>query len=281
MIGNVFRAIIRKVYRHLLPQEAKNSLHVWTMFDIPDRPPDVINTFADSRVLVLAPHMDDEVVGCGGTLRLHALAGAKITVLFLTDGRSSDPGLVEQCQSEAELRTAEADLSALRKQESRDAAQILGYDDLLFLDRPDGALTVDQALIHQLAEVIEQRQPQIIYFPCALELHPDHWAASKLLALLVEARLSPALTAACCRAYEAWTPLPANRLVDISDVFDTKLEALRMFTSQLKHVDYLRTTTGLNAYRAMTRDGQGYWEAYYEVTAAQHAELVRRIAQAR
>lgn len=280
-MGNLIRALMRSVYRHLLPQGAKNSLRVWTMFDTPDCPPEVVDSFAESRVLVLAPHMDDEVVGCGGTLRLHALAGARITVVFLTDGRSSDPMLAERCQNEAEVREAEAELCARRRQESYNAGQIVGYDDLVFLDRPDGALSIDQGLIRQVADLIQQRDPQIIYYPCALELHPDHWAASRLLASLADAGTSPALEAACCRAYEAWTPLPANRLVDISDVFETKLEALRTFTSQLKHVDYVRTTAGLNAYRAMTRDGQGYWEAFYEGTAAQHAELVRRLALAR
>ena len=280
-MGNVFRAAARLVYRRLLPQGAKNSLRVWTMLDVPDCPPEVVESFDEARVLVLAPHMDDEVVGCGGTLRRHILAGARVTVVFLTDGRSSDPHIAERCHSEAEIREAEAALCVQRKQEAGEAARILGYDDLVFLERPDGALTIDDALVRDVADLIAQRDPQVIYYPCALELHPDHWEASRLLAMLVDAGPSPALAAARCRAYEAWTPLLPNRLVDISDVFDVKLEALRTFTSQLEHVDYVRTTAGLNAYRAMTRDGQGYWEAFYEGTAAQHAELVRHLRSAR
>jgi N-acetylglucosamine malate deacetylase 1 len=41
----------------------------------------------DEKVVILAPHMDDEVIGCGGTLRKHVLNGADVTVVFLTDGR--------------------------------------------------------------------------------------------------------------------------------------------------------------------------------------------------
>jgi len=102
-----------------------------------------------------------------------------------------------------------------------------------------------------------------------------------LLAKLVENGGNPSLANVRCRAYEAWTPLLPNRLVDISHVFEDKAEALRVFTSQLEHVDYLRTTTGLNAYRAVTQKGKGYWEAFYESTAAQHAELVRQLDRAR
>lgn len=275
------RSLARMVYRRLIPEGSKNSLRVWTMLDAPDSPPALIDSFEQSRVMVLAPHMDDEVVACGGTLRRHALAGARITVVFLTDGGGSDPHLADRCHGETELRKARAALCERRKREAAAAAGILGYDDLVFLDRTDGALTVDDGLIRDMAELIEQRKPELIYYPCALELHPDHWQASRLLARLVEAGAGPALARARCRAYEAWTPLPPNRLVDISDVFDVKIEALRSFTSQLEHVDYIRTTTGLNAYRAMTQAGRGYWEAFYESSAAEHAELVRQLGRAR
>jgi LmbE family N-acetylglucosaminyl deacetylase len=275
-ISKGLRAAARLVYRRLLPQGAKNSLRVWTLLDVPDAPPEAIESFDETRVLVLAPHMDDEVVGCGGTLRRHALSGARITVAFLTDGRRADPHLAGRLHG-AERRAAEQALCERRRAEAAAAGRVLGYDDLVFLDRPDGELVPDAALLHAVADLIEQRRPQLVYFPCALELHPDHWQTSRLVAQLVDADLSPTLAGARCRAYEAWTPLPPNRVVDVSDVFDTKLVALRAFASQLEHVDYVRAITGLNAYRAMTRDGRGYWEAFYEGSAGEQAELVRQL----
>jgi len=280
-IGNAFRAAVRLIYRRLLPRSAKNSLRAWTLFDVPDSPPQVIESFVEASVMVLAPHMDDEVVGCGGTIRRHVLAGARVTVVFLTDGRSSDPNIAKDCHGETEIRAAQAALCERRKLEAGAAARILGYDELIFLDRPDGNLKTDDALIREVADLIAVHDPQVIYYPCVLELHPDHWEASRLLAKVVDAGSPPTLANTLCRAYEAWTPLLPNRLVDISDVFDIKIEALKVFVSQLEHVDYLRTTTGLNAYRAATRDGQGYWEAFFESTAAQHAELVRQLDTAR
>jgi LmbE family N-acetylglucosaminyl deacetylase len=247
------------------------------MFDTPNSPPQIVDSFDEERVMVLAPHMDDEVVGCGGTLRRHVLSGARITVVFLTDGSGSDPGIADRCSSEAEFHEAAAALTRRRKKEAEQAAGVIGYEDLVYLDRPDGALKVDDALVQEVSRLIDERAPQVIYFPCALEMHPDHWVASQLLGRIVDAGKPPIPGTTLCRAYEAWTPLPPNRLVEISDVFEVKLEALRSFTSQLADVDYVRTTTGLNAYRAMTQDGKGYWEAFYEGTAAQHAELVRTL----
>ena len=88
---------------------------------------------------MLAPHMDDEVIGPGGTLRRHVEAGAAVTVVFLTDGRMGgyDDGT----------------LSRRRKEESRQAAELLGFGDLLFLDAPDGKLRDEPRLVAGVARL--------------------------------------------------------------------------------------------------------------------------------
>lgn len=277
----MIRKLARGIYRHLLPSGAKNSLRLWTLLDAPDGPPGLIETFPESRVLVLAPHMDDEVIGCGGTLHLHALTGARITVVFLTDGSQSDPGMRARCASEQALVEAQAALTERRKCESRAAGALLGYDDLRFLDRPDGALRVDDALRADLVEIIASLGPDLIYFPSPLELHPDHWAAARLLASLVGTKDLPGFEVVNCRAYEAWTALLPNQVVDVSSVFGLKLDALRLFESQIEHVDYLHTTAGLNAYRAGTRQGKGYCEAFFHSTVQEHAALVAALEHSR
>lgn len=59
------------------------------------------------KVLVLAPHMDDETIGCGGTLALHAQRGAQITVMFLTDGRNGSSEVNMMFGKEREQRQKE------------------------------------------------------------------------------------------------------------------------------------------------------------------------------
>src|SRR5580658_287426 len=118
------KKLAKSAYARLLPKGARNSLRLWTLLHSPDRAPRLIQSFTAGPVLVLAPHMDDEVIGCGGTLHCHVQAGAKVTVAYLTDGRAGDPSLApDQISKMAEER----------KNESRRATELLGISDLIFL----------------------------------------------------------------------------------------------------------------------------------------------------
>src|SRR2546426_12131813 len=79
--------IARSLYSRLLPDNVRSSLRVYLSLIRPDDAPELITSFRERRVLVLAPHMDDEVLGCGGTLLQHARVGAQLTIVYLTDGR--------------------------------------------------------------------------------------------------------------------------------------------------------------------------------------------------
>lgn len=91
--------------------------------------------------LVLAPHPDDEVFGCGGAIMRHVRQGDEVKVIVITDG-----GLP---LSEAHQRM---DYVAIRQQESKEAQAILGYQHLEFLTFPDGQLQVNDALVEVLRE---------------------------------------------------------------------------------------------------------------------------------
>lgn len=84
-------------------------------------------------VLVIAPHPDDEVLGCGGLIASSLRTGRRMSVLFLTDGGASHPGHPE---------LDPAALASLRRREACEAAAVLGLapEHLAFLDLPDGTL---------------------------------------------------------------------------------------------------------------------------------------------
>ncbi len=214
------------------------------------------------KVLVLAPHMDDEVIGCGGTLARHVAAGADVTVIFLTDGRQGGQP------------AAQSSLGATRKREAEQALRALGVNKLVFFDAPDGALTEQAAgLGGRLKEVLRELKPELVYLPFFLEEHPDHRAASPLLAGAVQ----DLKIDFGCMGYEVWTPLFPNCFVNIDETLELKKRSLMHYQSQLAEADYLHTALGLNAYRSNALLGGTcrFAEAFCALPVADYLALYR------
>jgi LmbE family N-acetylglucosaminyl deacetylase len=268
-----FTQALRAVYRGLVPAQAKSTLRLRLLFDERDQPPRPIDAFDARPVLVLAPHMDDEVIGCGGTLRRHVLAGAPATVLFLTDGRRGGPNGAPGGD----------ELVAARKRESRRAADVLGLRELVFLDEPDGELAPSKRVIERVLALWRRVRPGFVYAPSALDVHDDHWAANLVLhGCLAAAGGELEGTGALLRQYEVWTPLLVNRLVDIEGVLADKLRALAQFESQAPQLDLARVCAGLGAYRSLhLGGGRGHAEAFYESTLAEYRVLMERFLEGR
>ena len=187
-------------------------------------------------VLVIAPHPDDEVIGCGGAIRLRVERGERVSVVFLTSG---ELGLKHLPRESA---------WKVRETEARKSSKILGLAKLHFLRQPDWLLG-DHASATETAlkPLLEQERPALIYLPHPNDGHPDHQATLPILrAALKRCRgLKPELL-----AYEIWTPLAAHDIaVDISPVMPRKLRALRAHRSQLGEFDYVKAVTGLNQFR--------------------------------
>jgi N-acetylglucosamine malate deacetylase 1 len=218
------------------------------------------------RVLVLAPHMDDETIGCGGTLALHAQRGAEITVVFMTDGRR---GTADVSLLSGNARTRrEREIVAARKRESRDALDVLGIRAAVHLDAPDGELRASHGIEHRLREVIEASKPDLVYLPHFLEEHDDHRATSTVL-LAAAGNSSWRFQ---CMAYEVWTPLFPNCLVRIDATVEQKKSALARYVSQLAQADYTQACIGLNAYRSIGLLGPhgSYAEAFCAVPFSEY-----------
>jgi LmbE family N-acetylglucosaminyl deacetylase len=214
------------------------------------------------RVVVLAPHMDDETIGCGGTLARHVASGAQVSVIFLTDGRRGG-GSAHHSGLQELIRT--------RRREAQSALEVLGISQMHCLDLVDGELSSTPAAAARLRELLLAGRPELIYLPCFLEEHPDHRAASQLL---LDATEGTSLSVRC-QGYEVWTPLFPNCLVNIDSVLEQKRTAVLRYRSQLDGSDYLHTQLGLNAYRSTALAGAGcrYAEAFLSVSLAQYREL--------
>ena len=210
-------------------------------------------------VVVLAPHMDDEAIGCGGTIARHAAAGGNVTVVFLTDSRYGS------------TLAAQQQLIATRKQESELANEILGVKRRVFLDADAAHLGTDALTAKRLQAILEEIRPSIVYLPFFLERHPDHRITSDVL---IAATRDTALSFEC-RCYEVWTPLFPNRVVCIDATVELKKRAIGCYQSQLAHTDFLHIGLGLNAYRSSTMISNGcrFVEAFYALPLREYRQL--------
>lgn len=200
------------------------------------------------RLLVLAPHPDDEAIACGGLVIQHLLERRLVRVLVATDG-------------------GQAGDTNRRQAESRRGLEILGGGDIEFLGFADRGLDADRpALAAKLAAAIREWKPDLILAPSPIEIHPDHLALATALCELVQhdATLFAELADARVAFYEVGQPLRPNAIVDITAVAATKFEAIAAHASQLEVRDYVSFARGLNAYRAMTMPREvEFAEAYF------------------
>lgn len=216
------------------------------------------------RVLVLAPHMDDETIGCGGAICQHVRAGSRVEVLFLTDGAKGFEA--EDLRSLSHAARCER-----RRAESEDAARVLGVSATHYLDLPDGSSQVDDHSLAAMLAVLESVSPDLVYLPFLTDSHHDHRTTVALF--LAACRSRPTFDSLLCNCYEVWAPLLPNHIVDITDDIEQKMAALQCYASQLAMNDYLSSVRGLNAYRAIANRSQGYAEAFFLTTASEYRAL--------
>lgn len=203
------------------------------------------------RVLVFAPHPDDETLGCGGSLALHAEAGDPVRVVFLTNGAGGD--MSGRYSRDAYIR--------LRREEALSACGCLGIRDVVFWSYEDRKLEACERLTADLINTIIAFAPTLIYAPSPGEYHPDHRSA----AWSVEIAIKESGYNAELFFYEVNQPLQVSHLVDITPVRQKKINALQCYRTQLLERPYDDVAIALNRFRSMTLPAE-----------ATHAEAFRK-----
>lgn len=126
-----------------------------------------------ARTMVFAPHPDDEVLGCGGTVFRKTQSGGRVHLIFMTDGSASHASLMPATE-----------LARLRRAEAHEAAAILGIGSecITFLDYPDQGLEIHRRhATGRVKELIEAFQPDEVFVPHAADRIPDHVATFRVV----------------------------------------------------------------------------------------------------
>ncbi len=201
-----------------------------------------------AKVLVVAPHMDDELIGPGGTLVLHRDRGSNIHVVFCAKG------------------TDETD--AVRRSEANQVAKRMGLE-ADFLGFADGSLSLSETeLAETLASKLQTLRPDIVFCPFPSDHHRDHTACAMAVAQAIRTtRFGGEIW-----AFEVWSPLWPNTAVDISEVADEKRELIGLYASQTAGLHYVDGTLGLNRYRGL-KVYVPYAEAFFVSHAREFCEV--------
>lgn len=181
-------------------------------------------------ILAIAAHRDDVELTCGGTLLTAATRGRRTAIIDLTSGEAGTRG-------SAELRAREAEC----------AAQVLGVTARENLGFPDAALVNTPETRVQVAVAIRRLRPRVVIAPAPFGRHPDHRIASELVrdACFIAGLAKVEPRVAAHRPFKVVHSLTYREdavkptfIVDISDVFERKLEAIRCYASQFEGVTH-------------------------------------------
>lgn len=218
------------------------------------------------KVLVVAAHPDDEVLGCGGSMARHADQGDSVDVLILGTGALSrehgSPQEVEALQ-----------------QQAREAGRILGARGVRVCDFPDNRFdSVDRLdIVKRVEEEIRQLTPEVIYTHHGGDLNVDHRRTFE--AVVTACRPQGTMTVRRILSFEVpssteWqsptvdAPFAPNVFVDVAASLARKLEALQAYAGEVRDFPHPRSIDALKALAAWRGAASG-------MTAAEAFQLVR------
>lgn len=195
------------------------------------------------KILIIAPHPDDEVLGCGGAIAKFVKQGNEVFVAIITKAR---PPMFSE------------EFIAQGRKESGEAHHLLGIKKTFFCDLPAAALDVtEHSQVNQaIGQILSDVKPDMLFVPFVGDVHLDHQHV--FLSSLVASRPNQAVYPKKILAYETlsetnWNAaylspgFQPNVFIDITDELDTKLKAFSCYQSQVKSFPHERSLIALEA----------------------------------
>lgn len=201
------------------------------------------------KILVIAAHPDDEILGCGGTIAKRRKAGATINTVILTRGIEAR---YKRITSEVKSQISKVYENALK------ANRILGMkdEDITFLDHPNSSLNTIPwiELRQELSEIVQKYQPDVVYTHHHGDYNPDHKIVFEQV--LFSCRpykgehypkeiYSFEVLSSTEWAYQVKDSFKPTIFVNIKDTLQTKKEALMVYETELREYPHPRSIKGL------------------------------------
>ena len=213
------------------------------------------------RLLVLAPHPDDEVIGCGGTLLDVAERGGAVTIVQVTDGSDSAAFIDEPEHVRRQVRLDEAQA----------VASAIGARELVCLRADNRNLRATPELVDAFVAVLARTRAGTVFAPSFIDIHPDHQTVLRLLAEAMRQLGTPLPDVAL---YEVWSLVPHHVVHDVTARMPKIEELLLLYETALKIDDYVHMVAERLLWHSLEHRGQpGYVEGFELHAGARFLEL--------
>jgi N-acetylglucosamine malate deacetylase 1 len=203
-----------------------------------------IDKNVSDTVLVIAPHLDDEILGCGGAIQKHISNHDNVFVLFVADRKKDhkiDFNLLKQ-----------------ERQQANEIKDVLGYNDCIFCGLVDEELSDNSGKVFKSLEIaVSMIRPSIVYSCWGGDINQDHHAVFRALSAVMRSYAVPFLRRVLCYETSSSTeqsppsfllPFTPNHFVEITKTqLDTKLSSLSMYTNECREKPHPRSNVALKS----------------------------------
>ena len=212
--------------------------------------PLILDSINLDKILVIAPHPDDEILGAGGSLLKSIEKGKKVKVIYITDGTTN-------------------------RDENYKVSKKAGYE-IDYLNLKNNNIEINKDILKKFIELIENWNPKCILIPFLADDHDDHRRVNQLF---MEAYINkPKINLNFeIWAYQVYTMLPPNVMVDITTKINEKVKLINIWESQ-KSRDWGHYIKGLNSFNSRFAPTNGmplFFESFFVTPLDEYLELCK------
>ena len=210
----------------------------------------------NKKIIVLAPHPDDEIIGPGGSLIEASKNLCKVEIIYLTSGK--------ECEKEE------------REKELKKVCDNLNFSYYIIGGVANKALIGSNKIIN----ILINSRPDIIFIPFFLDDNIDHKKTNTLFYEICSSENKFISHKLEVWSYQVYNPLIVNKVIDISANIKKKEKLIRFYKSQFKSRDWAHYSLGMNAWNSRflnKREGKGWAECFFVQTLAEYLEFYKEI----
>jgi LmbE family N-acetylglucosaminyl deacetylase len=221
------------------------------------------------RLLVIAPHPDDESIGVGGLLLAHR-GKCELNIINVFNGDRGGRLSSQPWMADPDYQSA---LVSARREELTTVGKLLGAASIQYLDLRDGVTIPNSIDAQRLREMVNRVRPDVVLLPWYLDDQRDHRATNVLY--------SWACADVDCVVigFEVWTLCQPNAIFDITAWLDAKLDLVGEYRTQTATVDYAGYVLGVARTRGFLHgvrsDRSGAAEAFFVLPSRDYCDIVR------